>query len=145
MDKNDIFEIMNENDINYDDDYDNNDKKTMEQIKKMDRGYNVLTKKFYNLNGKLKQTKIEYYTSSGTGNHIRNAETGEYYNSLVGSLDEDLFFKVILSTNKCYSKNGSNTLFYLNPNHYMTHMRENLNSNIITTWMKKKNYRLNEM
>ena len=111
-----------------------------EQSKKMDKGYNVIRK------SNRKRTKdFAVYSSNGTGNQIRDAETGEYYHNLVGSKDEDLFFKVSLSTGKCKSSNGSNTLFYLSPQHYSIHFKTELTDNLILFWETKRNNRMAEM
>ena len=117
-------------------------KKATEGLKKSDKGYNALWRMIPK-NGKLKRTKVEVYTSSGHGCHIRNAETGEYYPHIVGTADEDLYFTVILATGECKSANGSRTLFYLSPQHYMTHLNTELEPNIIARWEDKRDMRLN--
>jgi hypothetical protein len=115
----------------------------LDKIKKADRGYNKIWRNVIK-NDKLKRTKIELYTSSGVGNHIRDAETGEYYPYIVGSADEDLFFSVILATGECRSKNGSNTLFYLSPEKYMNHLHTHLDEHIIKLWKEKRDNRARE-
>jgi len=117
-------------------------KKATESLKKSDKGYNVLWRMIPK-NGKLKRTKVEVYTSNGHGCHIRNAETGEYYSHIVGTADEDLYFTVILATGECKSANGSRTLFYLSPQHYMTHLNTELDTEIIARWEDKRESRLN--
>ena len=90
-----------------------------EKAKRMDKGYNTVYRKVpRKYDGKLKNKKIESYTSSGTGSRIRDAETGEYFSNIVGSKDEDLFFKVALSTGECTSANGSNILFFVSMEFY---------------------------
>ena len=87
-----------------------------------DKGLNIIYRKFISpKTGKLKNKRIHIYTSGSTGSRIRDAETGEYFPNKVGSKDEDLFFKVILATGECKSANGSSTLFYNSPQHYMNH------------------------
>ena len=66
----------------------------LDSLKKYDRGYNKISIQKHNFNGRLKNTKIEIYTSGDIGSNIRDAETGAYYSNKVGSYDEDLFFKV---------------------------------------------------
>jgi hypothetical protein len=107
------------------------DNKVEVMLKSADVGYNRIKQR----NGKY----CEYYTSSGIGNHIRNAETGEYYESRVGTNDEMLFFSVIITSHKCKSKNSSNTLFYQSPEQYMSHFNTMLNRNIIDSWYKRRN------
>jgi len=103
-----------------------------------DNGYNVIWRSVSTPTG-TKKCKIVCYTSSGIGNKIRDAETGEYYNELVGSCDEYLFFKVCLATGECTSKNNSSTLFYRSPLQYMSHMHCKLSEHDIVVW--ESNYR----
>jgi hypothetical protein len=117
-------------------------KKATENLKKSDRGYNAIWR-MVPKNGKIKRTKIEIYTSSGNGSHIRDAETGHYYEHIVGTADEDLYFTVILATGECKSDNDSSTLFYLSPQHYMKHLNCELNPEIIARWEDKRDSRLN--
>lgn len=119
------------------------EKNQLEKLKQSDRGYNKIWR-YVIKNDKLKRTKIEVYTTSGVGNHIRDAETGEYYPYIVGSADEDLFFSVILATGECRSKNGSTTLFYLSPEKYMKHMYTQLDDEIVKTWKEKRDSRVRE-
>jgi hypothetical protein len=119
-------------------------KRELEKVKQMDRGYNKLWRKIPKKNGELKRTKVEAYTTSGFGNHIRDAETGEYYPYLVGTADEDLFFSIILATGECTSRNGSSTLFYLSPERYMQHQNQKLDEKIILRWKQKKDLRMRE-
>jgi hypothetical protein len=133
------------------DDYDavsngsGDNQKDLENAKKLDRGYNKIYKKIPRSDGTLKRTKIEFYTTSETGNRIRDAETGGYYNHIVGSKDEYLYFKVGLSTGECKSSNGSNTMFFTSPYRYMTKFNVTLNSEIISRWEENKNARMNEI
>jgi hypothetical protein len=116
--------------------------KQLDLMKKLDRGFNKTSKKVVSKNGKIKRTKHEFYTTSGVGSNIRDAETGEFYHHIVGSLNEDLYFKVSLSTGECTSKNGSNTLFYLSPQHYMNHFNVKLNDSCIESWKNKYENRM---
>jgi len=119
-------------------------KNFIQESKQLDKGYNKIYRIRPQSNGNLKNTKIEFYTSSGVGTNIRDAETGEYQNGKVGSTDEDLFFKVALATGECNSKNGSSTLFYSSPQQYMYHMNCNLNAELIAHWEEKYQARLNK-
>jgi len=118
-------------------------KNMTEGLKKDDKGYNVIWRMMVK-NDKMKKTKIEIYTSSGYGCHIRDAETGEYYVNTVGTADEDLYFSVVLATGECKSKNGSSTLFYLSPQHYMTHFNCELEPSVISSWEEKRRARLSQ-
>jgi hypothetical protein len=127
-------------------DYDDDVEKIFEKSKKLDKGYNVVYRKVLNnKNGKWQNKKISVYTSSGIGTRIRDAESGEYFPNYVGSKDEDLFFKVSLSTCECKIVNGYNTLFYLSPQHYMNHLHCEISPDIISKWEEKRNATLVEL
>jgi len=113
-------------------------RKLVEEAKKMDRGYNLIYRNFTNKKGHLVRTPIGIYTSGGTDSQIRDAETGAYYSHLVGSADEDLYFKVILATGECKSKNGSSTLFYSSPRHYMSHLNNEVSEDTLQLWEEKR-------
>jgi len=123
------------------DDYDSN-KDLLNETKIMDRGYSKITGFIERAYGYLKKAKINVYTSGFIGSHIRNAESGEYYKELVGSLDEDLYFKLSMATGEVKSKNGSNTLFYNSPNDCMRHLHIEIPQNIINKWEVKNGERL---
>jgi hypothetical protein len=120
--------------------------KIMENAKKLDRGYNKIYRNVIKPDGSVKRTRIEVYTSK-PGGKIRNAETGEYYNTRVGSADEDLFFSVVLATGEAGLKDpkGLNLLFFNSPIHYMKHMRTKItDENTIKNWSEKCDARLKE-
>ena len=141
MYQDDYFNATDPNDLNDDSNFD----KMIEDSKRKDRGYNVIFRRAYKKSGKKYNKKIEVYSSGGTGAYIRDAETGEYYSSLVGSKDEDLFFKVKLATGECTSANGSSTLFYNSPQHYASHFECSVNSPHLLLWEDKRNSRLLEL
>jgi hypothetical protein len=122
-------------------------RRLVEEAKKIDRGYNVIYRTCPNKKGELVRTPISVYTSGGTDSNIRDAETGAYYSHLVGSADEDLYFKVILATGECKSKNGSSTLFYLSPRHYMSHLNNEVSEATLQMWEEKRDdrYKAREM
>jgi hypothetical protein len=137
--------------MNYDNDYHPNEpndidkldwKKSVDEMKTYDKGYNKIYK-FVETNDEIKKKKIEFYTSNGIGSRIRDAETGQYYNHCVGSAYEDLYFKTVFATGECKSKNGSSTLFYTSPQHYMSHFGVHLNSSTIEKWEEKSKKREN--
>ena len=130
----------------YKNDYDElNVNNLFEMEKKKDKGFNMVYRKAYRRDGTPYRKKIDIYSSSGHGNCIRDAETGEYFTNKVGSLDEDLFFKVILATGECNSSNGSSTLFFISPQHYENHMSCVVDPVIAHNWEKKRNARLAEL
>ena len=136
----DFFNPADNND--YDD---QNDNDMFERAKRQDKGYNSVYRRALRKNGKTYQKKIEIYTSNGTGNHIRDAETGEYFEYKVGSNDEDLFFKVALSTGECTSANGSNILFFVSPQHYANHLQCEVDPKLVAVWEEKRDTRLIEI
>jgi hypothetical protein len=118
--------------------------KLLKEAKSMDKGHNVIYRYIPNKKGKNQLSPINVYTSGRTDSNIRDAETGAYYNSIVGSADEDLFFKVILATGECKSKNGSTTLFYISPNNYMSHLNVRIDNDIHNKWQIKHDMRIKE-
>lgn len=114
----------------------------LNEAKNMDRGYTKIHGFVERSDGTLKKSKIDIYTTGFIGNRIRDAETGEYYKELVGSLDEDVYFKTRMTTCKVTSRNGSNLLFYTSPDHCMRHLHIDIPQNIINKWEVKRNDRL---
>ena len=117
----------------------------LEEAKKNDPGYN----KFYRYEiineetGTRRRIKVEFYTSGICGSNIRDAESGVNYTYTVGSAYEDLFFKAILNSGVCKSKNGSTTAFFSSPQQYMTMMGRALSNDVIERWTAKRNAFLN--
>lgn len=126
-------------------DFLNETERKLEETKRLDKGYNTIYRKVRKLNGKVKLLKKELYSSFGLGSYIRDAETGSFYKNKVGSLDENLFFKVSFSTGEINSKNGSNSLFYMSPQHYMKHLKCELSQDIINNWERKRDTRLSQL
>ena len=118
----------------------------------MDQGFNQLKRQVINKKGRYEMEKINVYSTShffvdqyGRGIRIRDAETGEYYSHLVGSKDEDLYFKVSFSTGELNSKNNSNKLFYLSPQHCEQHLDLEIPQSVIAQWEVKRAARLYEL
>ncbi len=114
---------------------------TLMDAKAEDSGFNVINRR--DSGGRTK--KMEMYTSSGTGNFIRDAETGEYYNEKVGSKDEDLYFKISLSTGECTSKNNSSAMYFRSPAHYMSCMKSTVSPANIARWEARRDARIAEL
>ena len=77
-----------------------------------------------------KPIKIKCYKSGGLRTRIINAITGEPYQShLVGSKDEDLYFKM------CMPSDG--IFFYASPEEYESHTLSTLNNDIKERWKDK--------
>ena len=109
------------------------------KIKSLNRGYNKLVRNIV-INDRLQKMVIGVYGSGSHESPIRNAETGEYYNYKVGSMDEDLFFKVIISTGEVPT--GPLTLFYDSPEHYERHLYVKLDGLTKQKWAIKNKSRL---
>jgi len=124
---------------------DHNVENLLEKEKFKDRGYNVIYRKAVRRDGKSYSKKIKIFTSSGTGNCIRDAETGEYFSNMVGSKDEDLFFKIILATGERQSANGYSTLFFISPQHYANYLQCEIDQTIVSNWEKRRDARLAEL
>ena len=114
---------------------------TLMDAKSEDAGFNVISRR--DSGGKTK--KVEMYTSSGIGTCIRDAETGEYYNEKVGSKDEDLYFKISLSTGECTSKNNSSAMYFQSPAHYMSCMKSTVSPANIARWEARRDARIAEL
>ena len=110
---------------------------TLKKIQSLNRGYHKF-EKVVDYNSNIKNVEIGMYGSGGPGSQIRNAETGEYYNYKVGTMDEDLFFKTMISTGP-----GNLTLFYDSPSQYERHQYLTLDDDIKTRWENKRQFRLN--
>ena len=118
-----------------------NNKDVLNDSKNFDKGHTKINGFVQRADGSLKNVKIDIYTSGFIGCHIRDAETGEYYKELVGSLDEDLYFKMKMNNEQLKSKNGSTTLFYISPDHCMRHLNIEIPQNMINEWEVKRDAR----
>jgi hypothetical protein len=129
MDTDDRFNPKMDNDID----------KDVADLMSFDRGYSVI----YRLaaafpGGRIKRRPIKVFSSAGVRTQIRNAETGIFYTDLVGSKNEDKYFKVAFAKGVLTSKNNSSTLFYNSPDEYMRHMNTELDECIIDKWQQKQ-------
>lgn len=91
-----------------------------------------------------KPKKVTVFISGGAGSYIRNAATGVYYNNVVGTADEDLFFTVSLSTGQAGP--SGNKLFFTSPNEYLNHIGEDfvrgdgISPEALLRWSKKRQH-----
>jgi hypothetical protein len=83
-----------------------------------------------------KNITIELYGSGQNGCRIRNAVTGQRYEYIVGSQDEDLFFKVSDATGR-YGRNYPLILYYDSPEQYENQHFITLSDNIKSVWNDK--------
>lgn len=105
-------------------------KKLLEDAKNTDKG-------FYSFDTKVgeKRIKIIAYDSGYViGNKIRDPITGIRQNYMIGSADEDLFFKVRIAGSK---KETPITLFYDSPEHYERHLKTTLADVVKQKWNNK--------
>ena len=109
---------------------------TVNDIKKLDRGYNEIYRKVEQTNGTVKNKKIIVYNSGDVGSNIRNAVTGIYANDLVGSKCEDLYFVSSLATGE--SQKGPLTLYFDSPEQFERHFNTTVNENIKSKWLEKR-------
>jgi hypothetical protein len=76
------------------------------------------------------------YSSGDIGSNIRNAITGQHYVDKVGSISENNYFKIIISTGEI--KGERRTFFFLSPEDYERHMHVTLHTNVKEQWNKNK-------
>ncbi len=113
----------------------------LKKVKTLNRGYHDIKRQVLsNKTKKFETIEIGVYSAGLHGSPIRNAETGEYYNYKVGSLDEDLFFKVSCSSGN--TEIGPLTLFYDSPMQYAKHQYFFIENEVIKMWQLKKKNRL---
>jgi hypothetical protein len=143
----DIVEDINEENVAMRDDYSVSDsnasnatnevtrkqRKMLEDIKKMDKGYHKVYRMVDN-----KKKSIEIYSSSiFPGSKIRGAIGGSYYPGFkVGSKDEDIFFKIAMSTGEC---KDNNICFFDTPEQYEQHMHSTVSQSVKEKWYEKFN------
>jgi len=130
----DYYDEYNPNEVNNFDD----DVNEIRNLKSLDRGYSKIYRKTEDKFGRLRNSKIDIYSSGGPGSSIRDAITGEYLTHKVGTIAEDLYFKLALSTNECKSKNGSNILFFSSPDECEHHLVFQIDETEKENWRLKK-------
>lgn len=140
MDYDDKFNSVEPN--VYDDSKQNkNQLNALSRVKCLNRGYHTLVRNI--LFNNKKKVELGVYGSGSHESPIRNAETGEYYKYKVGTMDEDLFFKVMISTGEIPS--GPLTLFYDSPEHYERHQYLDLDDFTKRKWEVKRQSRLDTL
>ena len=88
--------------------------------------------------------QIGVYSSGQSGfTYIRNAETGELSNYVVGSSNEDLFYKVVVATGEF--PGGPITLFYNSPEHFEKHQYTMVHEEMKLIWREKNRKRLEKL
>ena len=113
-------------------------KKAADAIKRLDKNYHTYSIQFNNIwKGKFyDRIIIENYGSGSQGTFIRNAVTGVRYDTVVGSSDEDLFFKVIDSV----GRNGTKEplmLYFDSPEQYENHHFTTVSPDVKQKWLER--------
>jgi hypothetical protein len=114
-------------------------KKDSDAINNSDKGYHKIKIPYGH-----KSIEIEAYSTQTTpGKPIRDAITGyRYIKHLVGSINENLYFKIILATGQL--GNEGRLLFYNNPEECERHMKIVISKETKQKWTDKcLNLRLN--
>lgn len=89
-----------------------------------DRHCRTVKRPFNNIykDGKFREfVNITMFSSGITGSNIRNAVTGEYSRHLVGTLEQNLFFKVVMSTGEFKDGPTPVHLYYASPEQFEAH------------------------
>ena len=111
----------------------NRKKSKKDDLKNQDKGYHSIKIPY----GR-KEIEIEIYSTPITpGKPIRDAVTGSRMTKqLVGSRDEDFYFKVALATGQLKTDEG-HILFFDNPEQFERHMRTTVSQDIKQKWTDK--------
>jgi len=107
-------------------------RKLMEDYKLSDKGFRYL---YRMSNGKKKKIGV-YVSSYKPGFTIRDAVTGVYQNgNIVGSLDEDFYFKVKFATGELGTDPVN--LFFESPAQFIKHTGMSVSDDTIKRWQSK--------
>lgn len=106
------------------------------------KGFHKTTRKIVNPYDKEEKrtVTIKFYSTGPIGSNIRDAVTGVFYSSIVGSKEEHLYFKV--GDQSCSNGNYGLTLFYSSPDEYEGHQYVKLSDEDKKRWFEKRNYYL---
>ena len=112
-------------------------KNIMDELNLYNPRFHKTYKKVYNKSGSGKRLiPIEFYSSGPRGNLITHAISGTRQKGhVVGSINEDLFFKVSFSSSKVGNEHV--TLFYYSPEEYESHQCITLSDDIKDKWREK--------
>jgi len=89
-----------------------------------DKHCRTIKRPFNNIykDGKFREfVNIRMYSTGITGSNIRNAVTGEYSRHIVGTLEQNLFFKVVMSTGEFKGGPSPVHLYYISPEQFEAH------------------------
>jgi hypothetical protein len=114
-------------------------KRLAEEIKRADKNFEVYRRPFMKewKDGKFyKNITVELYGSGDTGAHIKNAVTNQRTGYIVGSADEDLFFKVIVASG-INGRRDPLKLFYDSPEQHENHFFVTIDQKVKEEWHNK--------
>lgn len=113
-----------------------NDYKNMSQFKNLDKGFHKIRMQTKMPSGIYKNIAYEIYSSGDIRSSIRDAITGSYYPTKVGSKEEEQFFKVTISTGTLQGQRKN--FYFKSPMDYERHMQTTLNPKTKEEWTKKQ-------
>lgn len=112
-------------------------RKMLDDLKKMDKGYHKIYRYVYNEDERKKKSIEIYSTSIFPRSKIRGAIGGSYYPSFkVGTRDENLFFKIAMATGEC---KDNNIFFFDTPEQFEKHMHTTVDQPTKEKWYEKFN------
>ena len=115
--------------------FENNNKvkKIMNNVYQSNKGFHLIKRQSKD----KKSHNVEIFVSGDQGSTIRNAISGSYYHGhRVGSKQEDLYFKVSISTSELGRE--SVVLFYDTPEQYERHMYVTVEPESKQAWLEKQ-------
>ena len=98
--------------------------------------YKILFNKIWTDGKFYKTLTIEKYGSGQQGTRIRNAVSGKIYPHLVGSRNEDLYFKVSDACSR-FGRRDPLTLYYDTPEQYESHNLTTVRQSVKDMWYNK--------
>ena len=98
--------------------------------------YKILFNKIWTDGKFYKTLTIEKYGSGQQGTRIRNAVSGKIYPHLVGSRNEDLYFKVSDACGR-FGRRDPLMLYYDTPEQYENHNLTNVHQSVKDKWYNK--------
>lgn len=115
-------------------------RRIQDKLNKLDKRYHKL-KYVGNKKKGVKSFSVEYFSSSNIiGSCIREAISGNKTNHIVGTFDENLYFKVHFTSDGC-GKTGF-TAFYDSPEQYERHNKVTVSKEVKEKWVEKSRIRL---
>jgi hypothetical protein len=114
-------------------------KKNNNEMKRMDPDFHSMVKTVNNKNKRIEM----YSTSINSGRKIREAISGLYSNFRTGTYDENLFFKVRMTT--FGSVNTNIVLYYYSIDDFERHQKTKVSDKVRAEWSNKRAFREKEL